>query len=521
MGLCAPKMCGMHGPTQDLSTFRDTGGKPSQQHGTKTDQSTECYVEVCTAYKEGDRVGKVSCRDRYQWWEFPPPQFGTIVSSKGNKFQVQFDSTGNTVFLSSAEIVPMISKEDLIAQRKALQDIWNSTNGRQWTSGKWKENAWDLHPENSLEGIDTDSAGRVTKIKLESRNRILDGYLPVSIGNLQNIVALNLAGNNLRGEIPCSLGNMSELVQLNLENNKLSGCIPECLSKIDSLVWVYLQNNDFVGAVPKALLVRGRVVNVDGCKKLTMAFISFEAPMMQFHVVPRKVLLNLKRLIPHEEAGVRCLPGQQDECRSWRDNGLVEVLKPNCGSAFSYYQNTIEDEIFSRDDIAFISHRWLSDDHPDDDENSKMQHLHQLAVDNPEFLYFWIDYMCVPQDNKAEQAKAILSLPHYIKRCGTLITLCGNSGRSKLDVYKRRGWCRLEQLSTFLPMGGKTEVYIANKHSLKFEKFKLSIHEVNPTKGIFKEDSDRELVSDCVSRLADVFAQYDGLESLGRTLKST
>ena len=78
----------------------------------------------------------------------------------------------------------------------------------------------------------------------------LKGEIPVSLGNLSELVKLNLTYNKLsgtlvtvylyilvtlfklivtrlilKGEIPASLGNLSKLVHLDLYDNKLSGTL--------------------------------------------------------------------------------------------------------------------------------------------------------------------------------------------------------------------------------------------------------------------------------------------------------
>ena len=50
------------------------------------------------------------------------------------------------------------------------------------------------------------------------------------MGNLANLVWLQLEGNELRGEIPPELGNLANLERLQLEGNQLNGCVPSSLS---------------------------------------------------------------------------------------------------------------------------------------------------------------------------------------------------------------------------------------------------------------------------------------------------
>ena len=48
----------------------------------------------------------------------------------------------------------------------------------------------------------------------------LAGNLPIEIGNLTELVHLNLASNELRGKIPALLGNLKRLKKLELQTNQ-------------------------------------------------------------------------------------------------------------------------------------------------------------------------------------------------------------------------------------------------------------------------------------------------------------
>ncbi|XVF78254.1 hypothetical protein PTKIN_Ptkin14bG0116100 [Pterospermum kingtungense] len=77
-------------------------------------------------------------------------------------------------------------------------------------------------------------------------NPLISGKLPVSIGNLsiQDFVA---HGCNIRGNIPAEIGNLSNLIRLNLENNELSGSIPTTIGRLRNLQSLSLQGNKLEG----------------------------------------------------------------------------------------------------------------------------------------------------------------------------------------------------------------------------------------------------------------------------------
>ena len=106
----------------------------------------------------------------------------------------------------------------------------------------------------------------------------------------------------------------------------------------------------------------------------------------------------------------------------------------------------------------FVSHRWTSNAHPDQDSqcpsanNKKLRALKAFlkCPELREVQYVWIDYQCIPQDDTANQQLAINSLPFYVRQCGHFVSLFGNEHRrSLIDEYLKRGWCLLEMFSSF------------------------------------------------------------------------
>ena len=93
--------------------------------------------------------------------------------------------------------------------------------------------------------------GRITRLNLV--NIGLNGEIPISIGDLDQLTALGLSYNELTGEIPESIGNLSNLTELSLKNNHLSGNIPESIGKLKGLWNLNLSNNMLTGSVPESI----------------------------------------------------------------------------------------------------------------------------------------------------------------------------------------------------------------------------------------------------------------------------
>lgn len=109
---------------------------------------------------------------------------------------------------------------------------------------------------NGLSGqIPADMGSMCKSLKLldASRNQIT-GPIPPSLGDLVNLIALNLSWNSLRGVIPSSLGQMKDLEYLSLSGNNLTGSIPPSLGQLKSLEMLELYSNSLSGEIPKNLV---------------------------------------------------------------------------------------------------------------------------------------------------------------------------------------------------------------------------------------------------------------------------
>ena len=104
----------------------------------------------------------------------------------------------------------------------------------------------------------TVSSGRVTELNLFG-NR-LTGAIPVQLGQLTELLALDLGDNRLSGDIPVQLGQLTELEVLDLSENRLSGTIPMQLGQLTGLTFLDLSENDLSGDIPVQL---GRLTGLD------------------------------------------------------------------------------------------------------------------------------------------------------------------------------------------------------------------------------------------------------------------
>ncbi len=168
-----------------------------------------------------------------------------------------------------------------VSECQALIDLYESTNGDQWTDRKgWLDGAticgmWDgvvceylppaggdplVTPEpnewavvvslilsqNNLTGTLPDSFINLPHLRyVAMHSNAITGNLP-DLESLSELEALNLSGNHLNGEIPPL---PPEIVALSLVHNYLTGSIPE-MASLSELTQVELFDNQLSGEIP-------------------------------------------------------------------------------------------------------------------------------------------------------------------------------------------------------------------------------------------------------------------------------
>ena len=161
---------------------------------------------------------------------------------------------------------------DVNSDREALIALYQSTRGQRWTNN---QNWLSSRPLSDWYGIETNAAGRVTKINLKENdlrgpmpinigrlefltylglsNNAIRGSIPSAIGALRRLDELDLSRNNLSGSIPTSIGNLRLLRLLSLNGNELSDTIPDSMGNLTNLVFLDLTRNSLVGQIPRSL----------------------------------------------------------------------------------------------------------------------------------------------------------------------------------------------------------------------------------------------------------------------------
>jgi len=146
----------------------------------------------------------------------------------------------NAFNCASVTEVPQVECQALVA-------LYGSTNGGGWTDNtNWLQST----SVSTWHGV-TVGTGRVIYLGLNVNK--LNGSIPSDLGNLSNLMALDLYGNELTGGIPAELGSLSNLLELSLDSNQLTGSIPSTLGNLSNLWFLSLKYNLLTGSIPSSL----------------------------------------------------------------------------------------------------------------------------------------------------------------------------------------------------------------------------------------------------------------------------
>ncbi|KAM3714955.1 hypothetical protein ACJW31_01G372100 [Castanea mollissima] len=149
-------------------------------------------------------------------------------------------------------VIPLTANDDFNGLLSLQDELKNTPN--------WKASA---DPCDNWEGIKIlTSMNLMGKLSSEisqlselqtldlSYNKNITGPLPSSIGNLMNLINVNLIGCSFYGSIPDTIGNLQKLITLSLNNNSFSGHIPTSIGRLSNLYWLDLAENQLEGPLP-------------------------------------------------------------------------------------------------------------------------------------------------------------------------------------------------------------------------------------------------------------------------------
>ncbi|KAK8561640.1 hypothetical protein V6N13_149197 [Hibiscus sabdariffa] len=200
----------------------------------------------------------------------------------------------------------------------------------------------------SWDGLTCDTSGRV--IGLDLSYEFLSGEInnSDSLFRLQQLQALNLAGNrDLGGQLPESIGNIGQLTSINLWNCKFTGPIPKTLEKLTQLIYLDFSSSTFSGPVPSFTSLRN-------LKELYLRDNQLNGPI---HSTNWSSLPNLVRLDLGRNSFSGTVPPTLFQSES------LKVLLP-AENQFSGGFDEVKGELSSQLEVIDLSHNGLEGQFP-------------------------------------------------------------------------------------------------------------------------------------------------------------
>jgi hypothetical protein len=108
--------------------------------------------------------------------------------------------------------------------------------------------------DNNFTGILPEELGQLVQlVTLNVSNNALTGSIPLGLGNCTSLQYLDLSNNLFTGSLPANFGNFLQVESLLASNNRLVGSIPDTLNTCTHISYLQLGGNMFSGNIPQSL----------------------------------------------------------------------------------------------------------------------------------------------------------------------------------------------------------------------------------------------------------------------------
>ncbi len=220
-------------------------------------------------------------------------------------------TSGSLAASAGVEVVEISSDRDVprLLYRTVGGDGWQDNTN--WLTGA---------PLSDWAGVTTYENGRVRC--LEPRDNGLDGPIPRSLGRLDQLFILTLAGNSPSRRIPAEIGQLRRLRDRYLDDNELSGPLPAAMGGMAGLRSLGVSGNDLSGPVPKTFA------------RITLDRFYFT----RTHVcIPRGLRAWHGSIEETEDDPLRCIPLTADQ------EALAALYRATGGPAWDESENWLSD----------------------------------------------------------------------------------------------------------------------------------------------------------------------------------
>ncbi|XP_039169896.1 probable leucine-rich repeat receptor-like serine/threonine-protein kinase At3g14840 [Eucalyptus grandis] len=91
---------------------------------------------------------------------------------------------------------------------------------------------------------------------------ILSGALPPDLGNLSQLIQLQLTSNNFTGELPQRFAELTALQDLRLGDNQFTGKIPDFIQNFTNLSVLFIQASGLQGPIPSRITLLEKLTDL-------------------------------------------------------------------------------------------------------------------------------------------------------------------------------------------------------------------------------------------------------------------
>ena len=165
---------------------------------------------------------------------------------------------------------------------------------------------------------------------------------------------------------------------------------------------------------------------------------SLHKGLYPFFVLTRDAILELKQ----DEA----LPLHSDEKTQQKLLKLTRVYQPFNSYHFEGVDDAQDERYVSRDNVAYISQKGID-----------LRCIKALVSSYPDIQFWWMAAWSIPREGDQLWQEAKLSLPYYVKVCGSFFVTGDSSSTDSHLLFDHpegiegSGWARLERLCSCLP----------------------------------------------------------------------
>lgn len=239
--VCLPiASCGDKGPTDSLSQVPARVTVTPSHLNLKVGDTAEPTVTVRD--QDDSRIANPVLS-----WSISAPQV-VSVNSQGVITALSPGGAVVTVMSGSASAVIRVSVRPVSKDEATLAAFYAALNGDRWSNN---DNWLSARPVSDWYGVTVNSEGRVRELVLDRNG--LSGVLPPELGDLDELVRLELRDIAIKGEIPDELGRLERLRTLIIYESSITGRIPSSLADLRSLTGLYLDGNQLTGEIPSSL----------------------------------------------------------------------------------------------------------------------------------------------------------------------------------------------------------------------------------------------------------------------------